>query len=324
MKRFKIMYCLVGIILIVVLIFTSNKGLESKNYELYTKACDMQSDIERNVWKGISIKNYPVAIRKGDTEYVFYKYQVKKRKSILPVYACSIYPVNNEINVLIPSFQELSTIGEIMEGASDGSNILISELGFSKESISEKQYIAIMYHEAFHAYQFSNFKDNLLKISNFKNAGDVTQRIDKSDTLKNLYIKEADILYKAVNEQDKNKLYSYVKQYINARAARVKTLKNQLSSDEFNTLMSAEAYYELFEGTARYVELRTVETFNDKEVYQKYIDGLKDYNGNREKYYKSGMAMCLILDKIDSRWKDNIFSSGKLLYEKFTDDFGGN
>jgi hypothetical protein len=322
MKKFRIIYTSIGVLLIILLIFTNSMKLPERNKELYEKACDIQNNMQKKTWEELSVRNYPVAIRKENKEYVFYNGEVKKRKSVLPVYVCSIFPVNNEINVLIPAFDEMNEIGNIVEGLSDGNKLLKSQFGFNNNSISENNYISVLYHEAFHAYQFTNYEVMINKMADFDNADKVIEKLDNNDSFKNLYKKEGEILYLAINEKEKDKVVNYIGKYIAARNKRTEILKGKLSNQDFKTLVTAENYYELIEGTAAYVQLKTDEELKDMGLYKQNIDKLKEFSGKTQKYYKSGMAMCIILDKLDNSWKERIFSEGKPLYQKFVEGLG--
>ena len=49
-----------------------------------------------------------------------------------------------------------------------------------------------------------------------------------------------------------------------------------------------------------------------EEAYEeKYVDGIGVFEGGRGKYYRTGMAKCLILDQISPDWKDTFdFTQG--------------
>ena len=61
----------------------------------------------------------------------------------------------------------------------------------------------------------------------------------------------------------------------------------------------------------------------DKNLYAEDIESLKDYKKNISKYYDTGMAISLLLDKVDSNWKDSVFKDNKFLFEKLKDSVGG-
>lgn len=74
----------------------------------------------------------------------------------------------------------------------------------------------------------------------------------------------------------------------------------------------AEIRCELTEGTAYYVESKVYEMLAGKDAYEEqYLDRIGVFEGGRGKYYRTGMAKCLILDKLSPEWKDTFdFSKG--------------
>jgi hypothetical protein len=44
-----------------------------------------------------------------------------------------------------------------------------------------------------------------------------------------------------------------------------------------------------------------------------YIDTISDYAGGSSKYYKTGMAMCMILDRLNPQWKNGYDFSEPLI-----------
>lgn len=131
-----------------------------------------------------------------------------------------------------------------------------------------------------------------------------------------------EILYNGINETDKLKKEEFAKAYISEREKRNKILEEKLGSHQFEILKVAENQYELIEGTAHYVELKTIEVLNDKDSYEKLIDSLNHYYRNNTKYYKSGMGISLLLDELDNNWKDSLFKDKKTLFEKLNDTIG--
>ncbi len=67
----------------------------------------------------------------------------------------------------------------------------------------------------------------------------------------------------------------------------------------------AEIRCELAEGTAYYVESKVYGMQAGDGAYkERYLEGLGRFEGGRGKYYRTGMAKCLILDQIAPEWKD--------------------
>lgn len=61
------------------------------------------------------------------------------------------------------------------------------------------------------------------------------------------------------------------------------------------------------EGTAYYVEGNILRSLRSgKEYQERYLDTLDAFEGGRGKYYRTGMAKCLILDKLAPDWKESL------------------
>lgn len=318
MKRILFIYFIIGILIITGLVYLNASGISDINKELYENAMVLEGTMESQVWKGFKISDYPLAIRKGDTEYVFYNGDIKKRAPILDVYACTALKVEEEMNIFILSFEDMDSI--------------MNPTGISSDFSNKNHYIATIFHEGFHAFQWDNFENifdesffnyeegtNLLEEANielYDQINHVLNKIDNDEYIKSLYENELRILYNGIKETDKSKKEEIVKSYVNEREKRNKALSKKLSVQEFEVLILAENYYELVEGTAHYVELKAIEVLKDKVRYNELIASLNRYHINNVKYYKSGMAISLLLDELDDNWKDSVFRDNKSLFEK--------
>lgn len=67
----------------------------------------------------------------------------------------------------------------------------------------------------------------------------------------------------------------------------------------------AEIRCELTEGTAYYVEASVYRMAAGEKAYkERYLENLDTYEGGRGKYYRTGFAKCLILDRLNPNWKE--------------------
>ena len=162
MKKFLIVYGLIGIILVTLLICFSSTELPEINQTLYIQATQLSDRVTEEIWPGYSFKSYPVAIRKGNTDYVFHGDKCIKRKAALPIIAATAYKHEGEINIFMPSKADMDSLGQIAEGLSESQEqFFITGFALDKEGISDNRYVAILFHEGLHAYQLEHFKDNL-------------------------------------------------------------------------------------------------------------------------------------------------------------------
>ena len=79
---------------------------------------------------------------------------------------------------------------------------------------------------------------------------------------------------------------------------------------------------ELMEGTAYYEEANVLKIQKGGQEYRKrYIGTLDRFDAGRGKYYRTGMAKCMILDRISPDWKKNLDFSKSL--DELLDDAAG-
>lgn len=319
MKKFKIIYIIIGILIITLNLYFGTRGLSDINRELYKKACSISEDVEKNVWNGMNFSKYPTAIRFGNAEYVLKGESEIIRKPVLPVIANTAFEVEGEVNIFVLCKEDMDSIGFIAEGLSqNGDQYIVKQLSFEKETITESQYISILYHEGFHAYQMENYLDKLnVMYPDYEEVKlqELMDKVDKDKEFNKLYNEEYLLMHNILKEKDKEVINNKIKKLIEKRYKRYDTLKKKLGSEEANALIKLENFYELFEGTARYMEIKTAQILKDNELYSKYLEDIKETSKGREKYYRSGMALCLILDKVNKEWKKDVFLRTMPLHE---------
>lgn len=325
MRKFIFVCLVIGAALLLGLKYFSPSDISDIDKNRYNNALKLENTVENKVWKNFKVGKYPLAMRKGNNEYVFYNGDIKKRKAALDVYACTALEVDGKINIFMLPYEDIDS--------------MMNPTGTFISQSNENHYIATIFHEGFHAYQWDNFKEvfqqdflisdieaaNLLETVNtelYDEINSVLDKIDNEESIKTMYENEMKILYNGINEIDEFKKLEFAKKYIDQREKRNEILKERLDSREFEVLMLAEKHYELLEGTAHYIEIKTIELLKDKDRYEKLLDSLNYYHRNNIKYYKTGMGICILLDDLDSSWKDSVFKDKKSLFEKLSDAIG--
>ncbi|HPZ05709.1 MAG TPA: hypothetical protein PK423_06695, partial [Clostridiales bacterium] len=122
--------------------------------------------------------------------------------------------------------------------------------------------------------------------------------------------KQADLLYRLVVSDEGMPDAEAVAEYIRTRKDTLALVSEKAGIDA-NAVESHADLYELLEGTARYVEARTALALSDEELYGQYLLSLKETVYGREKYYRSGMGICMLLDRLEPNWKQYL-SEGSL------------
>ena len=79
------------------------------------------------------------------------------------------------------------------------------------------------------------------------------------------------------------------------------------------TVQKLEDYYTSLEGSACYVEAMVCRCLDEKKFEEYYMESIDLYVKGSSKYYYSGMAQCMILDKLDSTWKAGYYFSEPLI-----------
>lgn len=322
MKKFMVVYGLIGIILVVLLICFSNAELPEINQALYNRAYQLSDRVTEEIWPGYEFKSYPVAIRRGNTDYMFHADKYSKREAILPIIAATAYKHEGEINIFMPSKLDMDSLGQIAEGFSESQEqFFITGFTIDQKGISDNRYIAILFHEGLHAYQLKYFEANLFgSLSGDADENEeVLRLVDTDTTIKNLYARENEALVDLIQLQDKGELKEKISRYLTIREERMQVFQQTFGDGKANLLTMLENYYEKVEGTARYTEAQTAKLLGDDDLYREYIQSMQVSMDGKEKYYRSGMAMCLIFDELNNSWKEEVFSTPDSMYELLTE-----
>lgn len=328
MRLFKIVYLFVGIALTAWVLFYAMTGLPQKDRELYNVAFALDDRAAKEIWPGLRIGEFPVAIRKGALEYVIQGAEINRRKPVLPVIACTAYPAEGEMNVFLPCKSEMDSIGQIAEGlSSDTQHFVINRFSMNSKKLTDNQYIAIMYHETLHAFQFKYFEKQLQSLQNDEDDSDIDELLGKLEldpVISSLYSKQDILLSSIVHSTGPDLDRNSLAELFITREMLWKEYETKAGALKADRIKNYIDLTELVEGTARYAELKTAAVLSDKELQQQYLSSLQETVRGKEKYYRSGMGLCLLLDKVNPAWKQNAFMGGTTLdglLEKVMGDF---
>lgn len=191
-------------------------------------------------------------------------------------------------------------------------------------------WLAIFWHEVFHNYQDSLYKPELVvsKITDFTN---VKSYIKSEKFLKTIKV-ELKTVSQALKSPNLNRKRDMIcKKFIPIRTARYKSMPPES--------VETEQFYEISEGTARYVEelmslsigklLKTKENqskfslpnFHSFEKYEKrdrsyYYESIHDVSPQKRYFYNTGFALALLLDQVKPNWKSNAFQERGFLFSQ--------
>ncbi len=313
-------------------ILTGKTGIGSEDKAVYEAAVKLQPEVDQLGFQDFRLENYPVAMYDGKKDSVFYQGKIEERAPVLETFAGTAYPVGDHFEVVVPTLEQMDGMMSLaggIEGMTAGS-------GYGKE-----EQIATIWHEGFHAWQMSSFAILGEKMTAEELTAEL-ENMDEGTTGKDAGEQDGEseeqILVKAVDQKaDVKKAVAQEMKTLKAIADKGSALKGEESKTGIDEMKSAVLEYrkseeqrrkgmpaeavkaeqrcELTEGTAYYVEaniLKMQEGGGEAEYQKRYLDTLGQFEGGRGKYYRTGMAKCLILDQISPDWKRQIDFSKSL------------
>lgn len=199
---------------------------------------------------------------------------------------------------------------------------------------SVEDWMAIYWHEVFHDFQDTLYKADLVSdsVTDFKPVEDLIN----DDAYRNEISKEQKLLSEALkvsSPSDKHRIIC--KEFLPLREARYAFLRKSGKASSIAT----EQFYEISEGTARYVEeLLTIAVANAPSNSRNefslisalpHFDGFRKFKGRTKRryfdrilnlpkgeryFYQTGFALALVLDQVMPDWKNSAFKSKEFLF----------
>ena len=290
-----IIFILIGVILVAGVAVTGTYGLTEENIKIYKKAISLEDNGDFG-FEGFKLTDYPVAFYDGNNDYVISwkngEYIIKKRSAVINSIVATASPINGYYEVLTPAIEKMSS--------------LVNFMAVGNASYGEDEHIATLWHEGFHCWQFTNYYSNIKSICTVPvDESAVAQNADANEKAVSLFEQQAQLLENAVNTDDVDNIRKHIIKY-----KKLDDERKTLLSDEVNEL---ENYYTIVEGTACYIEAGVHKILLPDSFKTNYIDTISDYAGGSSKYYKTGMAMCMILDRLNPQWKNGYDFSEPLI-----------
>lgn len=286
LKSRRLAILLTGMALIAGVIATGSYGLSREDSAIYEGAVALEESARNIGFADFALTDYPVAFYDGDRDYVLTweqdGYRVEKRRAVYNAIVATAYPVDDHYEVLAPTFDKMSSVlGMISMGNS----------GYGAE-----EQIATIWHEAFHCYQLTHFAENVEAIfpQGIDESAIVTEA-DGSPRAVSLFRQQAQLLQDAVKTDDIDRLRECIVKYKELDEER----RQLLTAD----VIALEDYYTRVEGSACYVEACIYKMLAPDSFESAYTDIVSEYVDGSAKYYHTGMAQCMILDKLNPEWK---------------------
>ena len=294
-----IAYALVGVILLIMVLVTGTNGLPKVDQEIYSDALKLEERVNGFGFEDFAISNYKVRFFDGTIDYVVKGDSIEKEEAAFQTFVGTTVEIDGEYQVLLPTydrfeqmFSALSTVGSMAEGSSS----------FEETDYSTNAHMATLWHEAFHTWQFARQASQLLEMAEEAGIGEETKyaevlknEVDSNNALVLSFEKEMQLLTQAYEENDIMKKCEILQQIFTLQEERKELLSKQA--------VFIEQYYEMVEGSAKYVEGCAFKELEGQEAWESTYMGPFEYENGSGKYYTSGMMKCLILDQIAPDWK---------------------
>lgn len=286
----KIIYILVGLLLISGLYMTRPKTIDPETLAAIKKVRSLDAD---SLYLGFDPGKYPVDVNYGNVEYSFNKGAITRQDPLYPLAFSAINTADGPLIKVLP--------------IKDFRNILGLE-SKSKESL-ENSYIATLAHEAFHCYQMDHgLEDGDLPEGQEEKSQaeflELVKRLDDDKTYQGYFSNYLAGLVKYRDIGDKGP-------YLMAKKDLDAYVKSILDQDKYNIYRENSAIMELVEGSARFVENKVLDLRGEKRNGE--FSGI--FPKNTSKFYMSGALKAEILEN-QGRLKDLTFDLSKSL-----DDF---
>ena len=301
MKMFRVIYFLLGVILVTGTFATGEYGLSKVNQSIYEKACEAERNVAEIQFPDFHVSDYKVRFYNGHHDYVVQGNSVVKEQPVLDTFAGSTLKVNGEWQVIVPEYE---LFAELFNIAGAAGSMMEGTMAFSENTYTEHSHTATICHEAFHAWQYSNWEQEIEALTKeIEAVGEknretaIVNRIDSNDTCVVLFEKEMELLQEAYQCQDDAGRRNFVMEALAVHAQRQRELSAGLAA--------LETFLENLEGGAMYVEAMVYRPLEGEEAFLDYYMGDFVYSNGSAKYYTMGMLKCMLLDTLLPGWKES-------------------
>ncbi len=270
----KIILLVTGLLLLTGFFGTSKQALSERNVAIYEKTLSLEDTIDTG-FSGYVFSAVPVRFFAGDADYVRKGDTFVKQKPLFQVLAATALLHEGNYTLIVPTV-------EMMEG-------VFSLLSPPDTQYTDTLHAAVLWHEGFHAYQLENYENQVTALPGCGAEDSAFQPADANEAARALFMDGLKALHQAVNEEDPQKIRTYVKTFVQLAEERDALLPEETQA--------AERFKETVEGTAYFVEMRATEAMG--EDISAYTDLPAFYTNGPGKYYNSGRMMWMILNKLD-------------------------
>lgn len=300
MKAFNIGYGAVGALLAVSVALTGTYGLPKADREIYDTAIELEEKMQQNGFVEFAPSRFKVRFFNGKSDYVVKDGEVTKEEAAFNTFVGTTSEIDGEYQVILPTYENFSDMFSLLDTAQSATG---GEMSFGEENYTTNAHVATLWHEAFHAWQVTNWGEEIdAACIKAGLAADeqieqiVLNEIDSNKQLVVSFSEEMELLIKAYETDDVEEKKQFVTEALAVADEREKQLGKKVAF--------VENYYEMVEGSARYVEAEAYRMLEGDEVWRETYLGTFTYTNGSGKYYDMGMYKCLLLDQLMPDWKD--------------------
>lgn len=308
MKLWKIGYAAMGILFAACSIVTGEYGLSKTDREIYDTAVSLDSGDMG--FATFSLRDYKVRFYNGKYDYVVVPGdepeappKIVKEEAVLDVFAGTTIDVDGEYQVLLPTYEQFSRLFEVLgtaetvsQGMSEGT------MAFTEDSYSRNSQAATIWHEAFHAWQYTNWQEGIdalterMRLSAEESREDIIVReVDSDQEMVTTFEQEMKLFMEAYEETVPERKKEKIKQVLELAGQREKHLSDSVNAMEY--------FLENLEGSAMYVEGMAYRKLEGEAAFKEYYLDDFSYENGSGKYYHLGMLKCLLLDEMLPGWQ---------------------
>lgn len=286
--KVKIFFLILGLGLVIGYANLTPKGLDVQTQDLIAQA---QSLPTQTFFPGYDLSRYPVDVYGGNVEYRYFQGHVQKKDRALPIFAMTIDVEENGPVIKVCNLSDMRRI---------------SDLGYKDKEGRRADYLALLAHEGFHAFQWD--QGYLAQVEALMQESDrlaeALGRLDRNKTYQDLWLAESAALEEWLHGQGGQETWQEAYQ---ARLARQEDL---VGVDLASEVTATIAIYEKVEGGARYIEDRT-RAYALGQTYQAKKDPV--FRSGKAKTYDSGCLKMALLDKYQRGLVSSLYQDGKSL-----------
>ena len=301
MKAFKIGYGAVGVLLAASVALTGTYGLPKVDREIYETAIDLEEKMQEHGFVGFAPSEFKIRFFNGKTDYVVTDGKVAKEEAAFNTFVGTSSKIDGEYQVILPTYDNFADMFSLLDSAQSAAG---GEMSFGEDTYSTNAHVATLWHESFHAWQMTNWEDDIEKA--YAKAGlteedeidqMILNEVDSNEQLVVSFSEEMELLIKAYETTDMEEKKQLV--------ADALVIADERAEQTGEKVAYAENYFQMLEGSARYVEAEVYRLLEGDEAWNETYFGTFTYSNGTGKYYEMGMYKCLLLDELMPEWKDD-------------------